>query len=125
VGLFTRSAPHGDNGDGGADARRWLQHASGDAVFDGAEFVDRFAVLRWESARDGSVLADAMNDGNAAVKTVGALRERHGARLAGVHGWSRRRPAPGCSWGGIAASVEILEELSLVAQESVREERAG
>jgi hypothetical protein len=71
--------------DDGSDAsqQRWLQQAVGTVVFDQAEFVDRYAVLRWDTDRGGVALVHSMVDGNAAPKTVaGALRRHHGARLA-------------------------------------------
>ncbi|MFJ2627655.1 hypothetical protein ACIO6T_30715 [Streptomyces sp. NPDC087532] len=79
--LFTQSALGG--GDGGARQERWLQQAAGDAAFDQAEFVDRYAVLRWDTGQGGIALVHSMTDGNASPKAVvRALRLHHGERLS-------------------------------------------
>ncbi|MFF9786348.1 hypothetical protein [Streptomyces nigrescens] len=78
MGLFNRT---GDNG--GKDVR-WLTASAGrEAIFDQAEFVDGYAVLRWETDRGGLGLAHSLIDGNASTQmVVRALRRRHGERTA-------------------------------------------
>ncbi|MEU5241638.1 hypothetical protein ACH4UR_35605 [Streptomyces lydicus] len=79
MGLFNRAA--GDNG--GEHVRGgWLTPSAGrEAVFDQAEFVDGYAVLRWETDRGGVGLAHSLIDGNASPQmVVRALRRRHGER---------------------------------------------
>ncbi|MGW2330373.1 hypothetical protein ACWC5C_32090 [Streptomyces sp. NPDC001700] len=79
--LFARNAPDDDKGH--ESQQRWLQQPAANAVFDRAEFTDRYAVLRWDTDRGGIALVHSMVDGNAAPKLVtGALRRHHGARLA-------------------------------------------
>ncbi|TLS45654.1 hypothetical protein FE633_12815 [Streptomyces montanus] len=77
---FTRSTPDGDNDGVG----QWLRHAAvGESVFDRAEFVDGYAVLRWETGRGGVGLVHSLIDGNASPGAViRALGRRHGERLA-------------------------------------------
>ncbi|MBC2906208.1 hypothetical protein [Streptomyces cupreus] len=82
MGRFTRSTADGDN-DGAWGP--WLEQAAGvgEADFDRAEFVDGYAVLRWETGRGGVGLVHSLIDGNASPQTViRALRRRHGERLA-------------------------------------------
>ncbi|MDC0771738.1 hypothetical protein [Streptomyces sp. HD] len=81
-GGFTRSAA-GDDSDGTRE--RWLQQGAGseEAVFDRAEFVDGYAVLRRETDRGGVGLVHSLTDGNAGPQmVVRALSRRHGDRLA-------------------------------------------
>ncbi|WP_327722316.1 hypothetical protein OG381_48260 [Streptomyces sp. NBC_00490] len=82
MGLFTQSTADGDN----EGARGpWLEQAAGigEADFDQAEFVDGYAVLRWETGQGGVGLVHSLVDGNASPQTViHALRRRHGERLA-------------------------------------------
>ncbi|MGW2103716.1 hypothetical protein ACWCPX_39840 [Streptomyces olivaceoviridis] len=64
---------------------QWLRRAAGagDAVFDGAEIVGGYAVLRWDTSRGGVALVHSLFDGNAGCEAVvRALWERHGERLA-------------------------------------------
>ncbi|MET7605886.1 hypothetical protein ABZS96_25905 [Streptomyces avermitilis] len=82
MGGFTRGAPDASND--GAQGQ-WLQRAAaaGDVVFDKAEFVDGYAVLRWETGQGGVGLVYSLIDGNASRKmVVRALQGRHGERLA-------------------------------------------
>ncbi|MFF8617158.1 hypothetical protein [Streptomyces sp. NPDC015350] len=71
------------DGSGTADQERWLHLAPQDAAFDRAEFIDRYAVLRWDTGRGGLALVHSMTHGNATPKTVaGTLRQHYGERLA-------------------------------------------
>ncbi|WP_310728276.1 hypothetical protein [Streptomyces sp. N2A] len=84
MGIFNRAA--GESG--GEDVRgRWLTPWAGlEAVFDQAEFVDGYAVLRWETDRGGVGLAHSLIDGNASPQMVlRALRLRHGEHTAGQY----------------------------------------
>ncbi|WP_406278919.1 hypothetical protein OHT93_38315 [Streptomyces sp. NBC_00191] len=90
MGLFDRrsAAEAADSGEGRGEGGgvSWLAGSAGggEAVFDQAEFVDGFAVLRWETDRGGVGLAYSLIDGNAGPESVlRALRRRHGERLAG------------------------------------------
>ncbi|MFF4934930.1 hypothetical protein ACFY2H_39665 [Streptomyces griseofuscus] len=77
---FARNAQD-NNSD--ASQQRWLQQATPSAEFDRAEFIDRYAVLRWVTDHGGLALVHSMVDGNAEPKfVVQALRRHHGARLA-------------------------------------------
>lgn len=77
-GAITRSTPDGDG-----ERESWLEQApAGDVVFAGAEFVEDYAVLRWDTGRGSVGLVHSLVDGNASCKTaVRALHNRHGARL--------------------------------------------
>ncbi|MGW1543228.1 hypothetical protein ACWCPM_23815 [Streptomyces sp. NPDC002309] len=82
MGGLTRGAP--DRGSDGAEGP-WIQRAAaaGDVVFDKAEFVDDYAVLRWETGQGGVGLMHSLIDGNASRKMViRALCRRYGERLA-------------------------------------------
>ncbi|MGW1163395.1 hypothetical protein ACWD5Q_33100 [Streptomyces sp. NPDC002513] len=81
MGLNTGSTPGGDDGASG----QWLRRAAGvaDTVFDGAEFIGGYAVLRWDTGLGGIALVHSLIGGNADCEAVvRALRERHGERLA-------------------------------------------
>lgn len=79
MALFTRNTDDNSH----ASQQRWLQRPVANAVFDGAQFIDRYAVLRWGTDRGGIAFVHSMVDGNAAPKSVtSALRRHHGARLA-------------------------------------------
>ncbi|MFE3163383.1 hypothetical protein [Streptomyces sp. NPDC059224] len=79
MALFTRNTDDNSH----ASQQRWLQRPVANAVFDGAQFIDRYAVLRWDTDRGGIAFVHSMVDGNAAPKPVtSALRRHHGARLA-------------------------------------------
>ncbi|WP_328512931.1 hypothetical protein OHB25_58960 [Streptomyces mirabilis] len=82
MGLFTRGAADGDN-DG--TPGQWVAQAAedGEVAFDGAEFVDGYAVLRWETGQGVLALVHSLIDGNANSGAVDrALRRRHGEHLA-------------------------------------------
>lgn len=79
MALFTRNTDDNSH----ASQQRWLQRPVANAVFDGTQFIDRYAVLRWDTDRGGIAFVHSMVDGNAAPKSVtSALRRHHGARLA-------------------------------------------
>ncbi|MER6573851.1 hypothetical protein ABT288_48955 [Streptomyces sp. NPDC001093] len=80
VGHFTRS---GEDGSTGAQ-EHWLQRGEARKVaFDRAEFVDDYAVLRWDTARGGIGLVHSLVGGNASCQIViRALRRHYGDRLA-------------------------------------------
>ncbi|GGU40456.1 hypothetical protein [Streptomyces violascens] len=89
MSIFSRRAPE-DAATSGED-RAWLESWAGGprADFDEVEFVDDYAVLRWETDRGGFGLAYALHDGNGSVHgALRALRQRHrdraGARYACV-----------------------------------------
>ncbi|WP_329020306.1 hypothetical protein [Streptomyces sp. NBC_01601] len=83
VGVFgRRGAGKSVVGGGGGS---WLECWAGGARagFDEVEFVDGYAVLRWETDRGGFGLAYALSDGNGSVQAaVRALRARHRERTA-------------------------------------------
>ncbi|RNG38004.1 hypothetical protein EEJ42_02160 [Streptomyces botrytidirepellens] len=63
----------------------WLsQAATGQtAVFDQAECVDGYVVLRWTTSQGGVGLAHSLHDGNGSVRAVtSALHRKHGHRVA-------------------------------------------
>ncbi|TLQ39174.1 hypothetical protein [Streptomyces marianii] len=81
MSLFSRRAPErsATSSEGGV----WLERWSGGrrAEFDEVEFVDDYAVLRWETDRGGFGLAHALHDGNGQVHAaIRALRRRHRER---------------------------------------------
>ncbi|MDX2762917.1 hypothetical protein [Streptomyces europaeiscabiei] len=79
---FTRRTADGDN-DGVRGQRLQQAAAVGEVAFDRVEFVDGYAVLRWETGRGGIGLVHSLIDGNASPQTViRALRRRHGERVA-------------------------------------------
>lgn len=78
MGLFTRSASDGD----GVQEHWLLRGEAREVAFDGAKFVDDYAVLRWDTDRGGIGLVHSLVGGNASCKMViRALRRHHGERL--------------------------------------------